>query len=384
MSQCKHESLAMREGSADKVYKIWLSRLGGETEGPDDLWYVQANWGRRGQTLQEGRKCKDTTYAEALKCFDKVVKEKLAKGYKQIEGPVPDCTLPTSGHNRPDMPRVPAGERTGPSYFPQLLNPVTEGEAEALLRQSNIGAQKKYDGVRRILIKRGDQVTSLNKKGIQRAIASEIADYAKNIKGDFVMDGEAIGADFYAFDLLERDGEDLRPLAYGTRYNALLKIIGGPNGWPIHPVPMAIGENQIRKFLKDLKAMNAEGICLKDLLAPYTAGDKHNTQFKYKFVESISVVVIGHNEKRSVSVALYIEDGKGLCMGNVSIPVNHEVPPVGSVIEVRYLYVGGVGGALVQPVYIGPREDVLQSECTVEKQKPKYRDAAELTCATEE
>jgi bifunctional non-homologous end joining protein LigD len=44
-------------------------------------------------------------------------------------------------------------------------------------------------------------------------------------------------------------------------------------------------------------------------------------------------------------------------VGNVTIPVNFDIPRVGSVVEVRYLY-AYPGGSLYQPVYLGARTDV--------------------------
>ena len=43
-------------------------------------------------------------------------------------------------------------------------------------------------------------------------------------------------------------------------------------------------------------------------------------------------------------------------IGNVTIPTNFPIPPAGALVEVRYLY-AYPGGALYQPVYLGPRTD---------------------------
>jgi hypothetical protein len=41
---------------------------------------------------------------------------------------------------------------------------------------------------------------------------------------------------------------------------------GHPNGWPIHPAPLVIGEKPIRKFLAELRTRHAEGIVFEDPL----------------------------------------------------------------------------------------------------------------------
>jgi hypothetical protein len=42
-------------------------------------------------------------------------------------------------------------------------------------------------------------------------------------------------------------------------------------------------------------------------------------------------------------------------------------------VEVKYLYVRGMAGSLYQPIYLGVRDDVPVTDCTVERQKLKYR-----------
>ena len=49
------------------------------------------------------------------------------------------------------------------------------------------------------------------------------------------------------------------------------------------------------------------------------------------------------------------DDGALVGVGNVTIPVNHEIPGEGDLIHVRYLYAFR-GGSLYQPVYLGSRE----------------------------
>jgi hypothetical protein len=69
---------------------------------------------------------------------------------------------------------------------------------------------------------------------------------------------------------------------------------------------------------------------------------------------------------------------EGQPIGKVTIPPNWDVPAVGTVIEVKYLYVVGQGGSLYQPIYLGPRDDVDPSECTFAAQQLKYKAADEV------
>jgi len=70
-------------------------------------------------------------------------------------------------------------------------------------------------------------------------------------------------------------------------------------------------------------------------------------------------------------VAIKIFDGiNWVDIGNVTIPVNRNVPKTGAVIEVRYLY-AFKGGALYQPQYLGERDDTDPSECIISQLKYK-------------
>lgn len=88
-----------------------------------------------------------------------------------------------------------------------------------------------------------------------------------------------------------------------------------------------------------LRAENKEGIVFKRLDAAYTAGRPNSggPQLKHKFYATVSCVVSKINQRRSVEVRMWGEDGWMPC-GNVTIPANHKIPEVCQVIEVRYLY----------------------------------------------
>jgi bifunctional non-homologous end joining protein LigD len=83
------------------------------------------------------------------------------------------------------------------------------------------------------------------------------------------------------------------------------------------------------------------------------------------------VIVSAHNEgKRSVQMQVYDEVGTPVEVGSVTIPPNKDIPEVGSVIEVTYLY-AYEGGSLFQPVFNKERNDVLPDECTESQLKYK-------------
>ena len=90
----------------------------------------------------------------------------------------------------------------------------------------------------------------------------------------------------------------------------------------------------------------------------------------WSFLASQTNTSTGLKKRSHVKVSLL--NGRSLVScGNVTIPANHQIPPVGTVVEVRYLYAYRDSLALYQPVYLGPRDDVDPGECVVSQLKFK-------------
>ena len=121
-----------------------------------------------------------------------------------------------------------------------------------------------------------------------------------------------------------------------------------------------------RQMLASLRAANAEGMVFKNVHAPYMPGrpSSGGPQLKLKFYKSCSAIVTTVNAKRSVGVSLLSDAGAVVSVGNVTIPPNKPVPSVGTIAEVRYLY-AIPHGCLFQPIYLGPRDDLLRRECRI-------------------
>lgn len=117
---------------------------------------------------------------------------------------------------------------------------------------------------------------------------------------------------------------------------------------------------------------------------PQSPNLNRGAQLKWKFYSTASCRVSGVNQKRSVKLAV-LDSGKWIEIGNVSarldgktwfnvgnatIPPDKSIPKEGDIIEVRYLY-AFKGGALFQTTFIGPRNDVQLSECTMDQLKFK-------------
>ena len=343
--------LYFKEGSSDKVYQ---ARVEPNKTGFD----VAFSYGRRGNTLQTGRKATNVSYQKAVEVYTKLVNEKMAKGYTPDETGTPYVATPKSGQIS--------------GYYPQLLNEIEEDDIQGYIQSDDWVFQQKFDG-KRIMIKReGSDIYVINRKGLYVGAPETFMTSARSLQDDFLIDGEAIGDYFYAFDCLEHAGEDLRTKPYLERHTTLTQLL--KSGQSIHLIPSLLvrGAKNKEAFITELLASGAEGFVLKRAESPYCAGRPNSggDQLKYKFYNTASVQVEAVNTKRSVQMAIVDTNGSMLSIGNVTIPPNYPIPTVGDIVEVRYLY-AYQGGSLYQPTYLGKREDIDLSECTVDQLKYK-------------
>jgi bifunctional non-homologous end joining protein LigD len=339
-------SLYFRDGSSDKVYHAQI------VTDINDLYSVNFQYGRRGSTLQTGTKtAAPVALAQAQKIFDKLVTEKRAKGYTDGENGIP-YSVGNLEHRRFE-------------YIPQLLNYIDEQAVPEYLRDPSWLMQEKMDGVRQIVARRGDTVTVGNRNGLTVATSAAIVDAALALDHDCVLDGEAIGDVYWAFDLLSLDGNDIthHPLTY--RQQALTAVLGTRPTKAIRRVRTVFSERDKHALLNMIRAERGEGVVFKSLHARYSPGrpTSGGDSLKHKFKASASCVVLSHSAgKRSVQIAVSNDSANTLPLeplieiGNVTIPGSDPMPSVDSLIEVEYLYAFH-GGALFQPVYKGPRPD---------------------------
>lgn len=341
-------TLYYKEGSSDKVYTVAVEPKG-------NLWVVNFAYGRRGAVMTTGSKTQEPVeLQEAIKIMSKTVVEKQSKGY----------TVDTTGKAFMHVDKAATG------IHPQLLIPISEEEAELLLADDDFLLQEKHDGQRRMVQKRGKQITGINRKSLAVGLPLEVhQDLAVRTEFEnLLMDGELVGDTLYVFDLIESK------MNFAQRYKVLQNIIENSRFKDIKLVKAASGYVPKKKLYNELLKANREGVVFKNKNSLYVPGKakSENAQYKYKFYETASFIVNKVNDQRSVELKLYTGEAAAqyVLVGNVTIPPNFKIPPVGAVIEVRYLY-AYIGGSVYQPVYLGERGDIDQNECLISQLKYK-------------
>jgi bifunctional non-homologous end joining protein LigD len=345
-------TLYYREGSSDKVYQAQIEPSG-------DGFKVTFAYGRRGSTLTAGTKTQQAvSYDAAKRIYDKLIQEKMAKGYT----PGADGT-PYQNTDKAD-------QITG--IHCQLLNPIGEEQVEHYLASNDYWLQEKFDGRRLLLHMKEGEIIGINRKGLAVPLPDTLLSDARQCSMDFTIDGEAIGDTLRVFDLLFISGEDVRPLRYLERYLRLLNLVGCFQHHHISIAETAYKPEEKRQMFDRLVGEKREGVVFKQIDAPYTAGRPASggNQVKLKFYETASFIVGKINAKRSIGLLL-ARDGKMVEAGNVTIPPNHEIPAPGWIVECRYLYAFAESGCIYQPTYLGTRKDITEEECTAKQLKFK-------------
>ena len=285
--------------------------------------------------------------------------------------------------------------------LPQLLTPIEIKDAAKYLKDDKWGAQEKIDG-KRIMLRvyqvngGGFEVMATNRKGKPCDIPDDVrVAAAQSVETDCTIDGELIESEgmFYAFDFIGENGTD-EP--YVKRHERLKFMLGTADKECIRVVPLAASTLAKSMMFAQLTKNQREGIVFKKLSAKYTPGRGPN-QLKCKFYAAVTCMVVSHSKekskstgtvKSSITLGVFADQkgkknqaGKMVHVGNCTVPAGWELPPVNSLVEIRYLYYYK-GGCLYQPVYLNPRDDV-GADC-VANLKCKSEDGGSLEMDAED
>ena len=370
-------------GSSDKVYHVAI------IETAVGVYGVTSLYGARGANLKAGATdVWDLSLSAATSIYSKAVREK-SKKYDNCPGvsgskvfaKYSSSFVPASASTSvaPSKPIAPPAPVKFGGLGRQQPNTIVESTAY-YLNSPEWGAQEKMDGEARTVVvtetSSSMAIAGVNKLKGYVDIPESVREVLLTIGLPLHMDGEIIGDTLYCFDLVSRGGTSLVDKTCLTRYNQLVRLLDGHAGKGLELVSMAVTTEEKHALYARVKAEGGEGLVYKRLRSTYTEGrpNRGGDALKDKFTESCTCVVIGSRPgKRSVEVGLIPDDPAGMLVsvGNVTIPANHDIPTLGTLVEIEYLYVKNFGGNLFQPVYKGVRKDVTKAECTIGQLKYK-------------
>lgn len=293
--------------------------------------------------------------------------------------------------------------------------------------------EMKYDGYRVLLSVGGGEAVAYTRSGLDWSdkFSALVADAAKLKVGSALIDGEAVvldaegrssfqalqnalksapgSIDYYAFDLLELDGEDLTQLTLTERKAKLAKIL--PKGKSRLRYSDHIAGNG-EKLLNQFCAAGLEGVVSKQSDGRYV-GSRSGGWLKTKCIQRQEFVVVGWTPSdksrlfRSLILGVY-EDGVLRYAGKVGTgfdnqeiidlmavmtPLEQEAPTVKApraevrgahwlrselVAEIAFTEMTNEG-TLRHPSYLGLREDKKPEAIVVETEAPVKAATAPVT-----
>jgi bifunctional non-homologous end joining protein LigD len=364
----EHVYLRSQKDGADKDYNLHLEQDAGGT----GLWRLFYENGKHGAALKKKEKIEGAVpYDQAKNVFDQTLKEKMSAkgGYVAQDAGVEYQSL------------VPAYRVSG--LAPQLLKSIPEALVYQRMNDPAYLWQEKKDGERRMIRKTTERagadavvsVVGTNRDGLIVPIPKELADAVAALPLPFcVLDGEDMGQGRYAaFDLVATEADPHGQRGCHDRWLALQQLLrAAPSPYWVS-VAIATTPEGARELDKEVRARGGEGLVGKLKSAPYTPGVGED-QFKFPYLDRATVYVESHDGgKRSVHIAALGADGQPVSLKKVTIPTNYDIPPVGAIVDVEYLYAYTSGG-LAQPRYKGIRNDRRLEHCVVSQLKFKSVD----------
>jgi bifunctional non-homologous end joining protein LigD len=310
------------------------------------------------------------------------------------------------------------------STLPKRLQPMLATLTDAPFDDKGWIFEDKYDGFRMVAKTDGGKVTLYSRNGkIISHSYIEVARALEAVKGDAVIDGElvAIGKDgvshfqllqnalrheaklqYFAFDLMFHDGEDLRSLPLTERKKRLKAIL---------PKHRLVGYSRDRKtsgvkFFEEAERKGLEGIMAKRADSKYLSGARSNDWLKIKTSKRQEAVITGFTAPRKTrpcfgALTLALREGNGWrYIGHVGTGFSHETleelhkkliklktarSPFSKkvkdeavttwvkpelVAEIKFTEWTS-SGEMRHPVYLGLRTDKQAKDVVMEREKPR-------------
>jgi bifunctional non-homologous end joining protein LigD len=244
-------------------------------------------------------------------------------------------------------------------YVPMLCESIKEEEAEDY---NGWAVESKVDGDRIIAYVNGDDVKFVNRRGNEVAFRFfSCADVLRG-RGNFVVDGEVAVLDddgvsdfnrlqfvshlkdkqkikdrqkgliFYVFDILEKDGVDVRGLSYRERRKMMSNIIEPLCSDKVVIIPMGY---DFREMWND--EMSREGVILKRVDSLYQ-GKRSRDWLKVKKFSEAVVEFDGfeeHENKGGITLTNHKKDRVSVCSPEVASKIREMKFPID--VECQFL-----------------------------------------------
>lgn len=209
--------------------------------------------------------------------------------------------------------------------------------ADELFQDDEWCAQEKLDGRRAVVTCIAGALTAQTRNGNPIKLPAKAR--ALLPLGNYIVDGELVGNDFTAFDVLSIGDDDLRTMPYSER----LRLLDGLN---VPTITTVYGEAAKRALHAAVRLAGREGIVFKRLAAKWRAGrTEHAVKCKNWLSDTFRVSSF---DGRGIEITTMDGRPAGRCAGCAN---------AGELVEIRFAHWTDAG-KLMHPVIIGIRDDL--------------------------
>ena len=225
--------------------------------------------------------------------------------------------------------------------YPFCLAYPLEKETQALGNPDEWLIEYKWDGIRGQIIRRNDEVFIWSRgEELVTEQFPEITEIVKNMKGNFVIDGEILAVkenkvlnfnelqkrlnrktltkkmleeipiEVFAYDLLELEDNDLREKPISARRAMLEELLLNENPKNIKLSQSIDFEKweELNEIRENSRSVNSEGLMLKQKSSPYHSGRKKGDWWKWKINPFTIDAVLIYAQKGSGRRSAYYTD----------------------------------------------------------------------------
>lgn len=286
------------------------------------------------------------------------------------------------------------------TLIPQLAEPIPKERLVDYILDDRYYTEQKIDGHRKLVWLRNGVIEVLNRQGKPADLPADVFNELPTITDPegIALDCELIGDELWVFDLPFAAGHVAPSDPYEWRRAVLDSLAPSLVTSHVRLLPTARTHEEKLAISRKVIENGGEGLMVKDSLAAYHSGLRHEGLLKAKFVKDVDAVItrfgIGLSSSGSglpksncellvfrepvdlTNVLIteellraFVRADEAVVIGECIIhPKERNIVDVGSVVTVAYLYcVDPDHPRLVQPTRIRPRSDKAPGECLLDQ-----------------